>query len=381
MTQPLGLYVHIPWCVRKCPYCDFNSHEAQHFPEREYVQRLIQDLEDDLQRAEGRKISSMFFGGGTPSLFSATSIATVITSARELYGLVPDAEITLEANPGTADAANFLGYRKAGVNRLSIGVQSFSDQSLSELGRIHSAGEAHAAIQMARKCGFSNINVDLMHGLPGQTVTAGLNDLQRAIAYNAEHISWYQLTIEPNTHFYSKPPQLPAESNLEEIQLRGHELLVSAGYQHYEVSAYGHADHRGHHNLNYWRFGDYLGIGAGAHGKTTHQTLGTQERYWRRRQPAEYLDQGKDTVAGSRHLSEDELMEEYLMNALRQRDGFSLKQFERATGLQASSLQRRLAELVDQGLLCEENNHIACTAVGWQFLDSVLTALLTEENQ
>lgn len=379
MPAPLGLYVHIPWCVRKCPYCDFNSHETTSIPEEAYVERLLQDLHGEYERVGDRPLTSIFFGGGTPSLFSPRSIGVLIEDAASRYGLSQDIEITLEANPGTADATNFAGYREAGVNRLSIGVQSFSDENLSALGRIHSGEQARLAIGMARDSGFDNLNLDLMHGLPGQETADAMDDLELAIALGAEHISWYQLTIEPNTGFYSKPPTLPCESALEDIEEYGHDRLLSAGYYQYEVSAYGHGTHRGQHNLNYWRFGDYLGIGAGAHGKITHSTDGRQERYWRRRQPDQYLDLNKPSQAGSRWLQASELIEEFLMNALRLRQGFTLTSFHAATGLDKSLLEPRLRGAFDRGLLVWKADQVACTDLGWRFLDSVLREVIAEE--
>ena len=265
---PLSLYVHIPWCVRKCPYCDFNSHAAgPEIPEQAYIQRLISDLEQDLPLAQGRKLTSIFFGGGTPSLFSAEGIGRIITAAEERVGFEEEIEITLEANPGTVEQAKFSGFRSAGINRLSIGIQSFNDSHLSKLGRIHSGEQALAAVGTARRAGFENFNLDLMHGLSGQTLDEARRDIQLATDQGANHISWYQLTIEPNTEFYSRPPRLPEEEVLADIQQMGMELLQDRGYSQYEVSAYARNGESSRHNLNYWQFGDYLGIGAGAHGK------------------------------------------------------------------------------------------------------------------
>lgn len=269
-TPPLSLYVHIPWCARKCPYCDFNSHAADRaVPERAYVDALLRDLEDELPGVGSRPIATLFIGGGTPSLFSAEAIARLLEGIRARVALAGDAEITLEANPGSADQDRFRGFRQAGVNRLSIGVQSFAPEKLRRLGRIHDREQALKAVAAARAAGFDNINLDLMFGLPEQTVTAALDDLATAIALGPKHLSFYQLTVEPNTRFYKDPPRLPDEDTVEAMQRACQALLARQGYRRYEVSAYAQTDFRCRHNLNYWQFGDYLGIGAGAHGKLT----------------------------------------------------------------------------------------------------------------
>ena len=267
---PLSLYVHIPWCVRKCPYCDFNSHAAgPEIPEQAYIQRLIADLQQDQPWAQGRKLTSIFFGGGTPSLFSAAGIGQIVSAAEKIIGFNEDIEITLEANPGTFEQEKFSGFRSAGINRLSIGIQSFNDAHLTKLGRIHSGNQALSAIDTARTAGFENFNLDLMHGLSGQSLAEASADIQQAIDLGAKHISWYQLTIEPNTEFYSRPPQLPEDDILADIQQMGMALLDEHGFGQYEVSAFAQPGQRSEHNINYWQFGDYLGIGAGAHGKIT----------------------------------------------------------------------------------------------------------------
>ena len=287
---PLSLYVHLPWCVRKCPYCDFNSHQSADEPPFEaYVDALLDDLVVDLPWAQGRECQTIFIGGGTPSLFPGAAIKRLLAGVRERLPLSADAEITLEANPGSAEAARFADYREAGVNRLSIGVQSFDDRSLAALGRIHDASAAVHAVSAARAAGFSNINLDLMHGLPGQDAAAAARDLATAIAQDVPHLSWYQLTIEPNTVFHSRPPALPVEDELAGIQQLGEEHLARAGFRQYEVSAYAKPGHACRHNLNYWRFGDYLGIGAGAHGKITLPDENRVVRSRRSRVPKDYL--------------------------------------------------------------------------------------------
>ncbi|HZQ72469.1 MAG TPA: radical SAM family heme chaperone HemW, partial [Burkholderiales bacterium] len=287
VLPPLALYVHIPWCVRKCPYCDFNSHErAGELPERDYVERLLRDLEGLLPSVWGRPLVSVFIGGGTPSLFSPEAIDRLLSGVRARLRVEPGAEITLEANPGAVEAARFAGFRDAGVNRVSIGVQSFDDRMLAALGRIHSAREARAAIDAAG-AHFDNVNLDLMYGLPGQTLAMARSDIEQAIACGTAHLSAYQLTLEPNTVFWSKPPALPAHDACADMQALVEEALAAAGFQHYETSAFARAGRRARHNLNYWEFGDYLGIGAGAHGKLSFPDRVT--RHAQIKQPAEYL--------------------------------------------------------------------------------------------
>ena len=377
---PLSLYVHIPWCVRKCPYCDFNSHAAgPEIPEQAYIQRLISDLEQDLPLAQGRKLTSIFFGGGTPSLFSAEGIGRIITAAEERVGFEEEIEITLEANPGTVEQAKFSGFRSAGINRLSIGIQSFNDSHLSKLGRIHSGEQALAAVGTARRAGFENFNLDLMHGLSGQTLDEARRDIQLATDQGANHISWYQLTIEPNTEFYSRPPRLPEEEVLADIQQMGMELLQDRGYSQYEVSAYARNGESSRHNLNYWQFGDYLGIGAGAHGKISQK----QEQQLRiirsqkTRQPDNYLSRDLATLAQQKPIAEEELAMEFMMNGLRLREGVPASYFSARTGLPFSAIEQQVKKLQAQGLLdgsqLEENlNYLRATPLGYQFLNSLL---------
>lgn len=372
---PLALYVHIPWCVRKCPYCDFNSHQATgELPEAEYVRALLADLDCERDRADGRQFSSVFFGGGTPSLFSAHAIGAVLEAAERRIGFTPDAEITLEANPGAVDADNFRGYRAAGVNRLSIGVQSFSDPHLRALGRIHSGGEAVRAFELARAAGFENINLDLMHCLPGQTPAQAVADLQQAIALAPEHLSWYQLTIEPNTLFYRKPPQLPDESVLDAINTAGATLLERAGYRQYEVSAYARDGRHSRHNVNYWEFGDYIGIGAGAHGKLTDTEAGCIRRRRKARHPRDYLTRDDDRCAERMTLDAADLPLEFFLNALRLNAGVPVHYFGERTGQPLAVIAEPWGDLVRQGLAAPLTDRLATTPTGHRFLDTVLAA-------
>lgn len=372
---PLALYVHVPWCVRKCPYCDFNSHQAAGvLPEAEYVRALIADLDCERERAQGRRFGSVFIGGGTPSLFSAPAIAAVLEAAERRIGFTPDAEITLEANPGTADADNFRGYRAAGVNRLSIGVQSFSDTHLTALGRIHSGGEAVRAFELARAAGFENINLDLMHCLPGQTPAQAVADLEQAIALAPEHLSWYQLTIEPNTLFYRKPPRLPDEAVLDAINTAGATLLDRAGYRQYEVSAHARDGRHSRHNTNYWEFGDYIGIGAGAHGKLTDPDAGCIRRRRKVRHPRDYLARDDDRCAEQVTLDAAELPLEFFLNALRLNAGVPVHYFAERTGQPLTVIAGPWNDLVRQGLAAPLTDRLATTPTGHRFLDTVLAA-------
>lgn len=369
---PLGLYVHLPWCERKCPYCDFNSHEAREIPESRYVDTLLRDLRGDLSMLQGRSLQTLFIGGGTPSLFSAGAIDRLLRGIASSLHLSASLEATMEANPGSAEADKFRGFREAGINRLSLGVQSFDDGQLQALGRIHNSDQAHAAINMARSAGFDSFNIDLMHGLPGQTVAGALADLHTALAHKPAHLSWYQLTIEPNTVFHKHPPQLPLEDALADIQLQGEQLLAGAGYRQYEVSAYSQPGFNCRHNRNYWSFGDYLGIGAGAHGKISFPD-GRILRYTKRRQPQEYLAAGAGNfTASSRALELDEITGEFMLNALRLNEGFSLDQFSAHTGLDADALQPRLASLCERKLLRQRSDRVTATALGRRFLDSIV---------
>ncbi len=365
--------MHIPWCVRKCPYCDFNSHAASNeIPEQAYIKALIADLQQDQKWAQGRKLTSIFFGGGTPSLFSAAGIGQILNAAERLIGFERDIEITLEANPGTAEQEKFSGFRSAGVNRLSIGIQSFNHQHLLQLGRIHDGAQALSAIETARRAGFDNFNLDLMHGLSGQTVDQARSDLQQAIDSSATHISWYQLTIEPNTEFYSRPPQLPEEDALVDIQQAGMALLDEHSYRQYEVSAFAQQGQRSQHNMNYWQFGDYLGVGAGAHGKITMPAENCILRTSKTRQPDNYLARDPLTLAQQNPIAVNELAVEFMMNGLRLCDGLSADYFTPRTGLPASSIAKQVAKLQSQGLLEVGDRRYQATPLGYQFLNSLL---------
>ena len=365
--------MHIPWCVRKCPYCDFNSHAASNeIPEQAYIKALIADLQQDQKWAQGRKLTSIFFGGGTPSLFSAAGIGQILNAAERLIGFERDIEITLEANPGTAEQEKFSGFRSAGVNRLSIGIQSFNHQHLLQLGRIHDGAQALSAIETARRAGFDNFNLDLMHGLSGQTVDQARSDLQQAIDSSATHISWYQLTIEPNTEFYSRPPQLPEEDALVDIQQAGMALLDEHSYRQYEVSAFAQQGQRSQHNMNYWQFGDYLGVGAGAHGKITMPAENCILRTSKTRQPDNYLARDPLTLAQQNPIVVNELAVEFMMNGLRLRDGLSADYFTPRTGLPASNIAKQVAKLQSQGLLEVGDRRYQATPLGYQFLNSLL---------
>jgi putative oxygen-independent coproporphyrinogen III oxidase len=374
---PLSLYVHVPWCVRKCPYCDFNSHQQNgEPPEAAYVDALIADIDADLPGVQGRALQSIFIGGGTPSLFSAGAYARLFEALQTRIALAPDIEITLEANPGTAERARFVDYRRAGINRLSIGIQSFDPLQLQQLGRIHDDDDAHRAIDFARTAGFDNINLDLMYGLQGQTPAAALKDLRTALEHAPTHVSWYQLTIEPNTEFFKRPPPLPEEDTLIDIQDAGLALLGTQGYERYEISAFAQPGRQARHNLNYWRFGDYLGIGAGAHGKLSWPQRDEILRTRKKRQPAHYLQRPGEALAEALPIAHEERGIEYLLNVLRLRDGFTPAQFEAATGLGFEPLAKRVSSLQRRALLQQDDGVIRPTAKGLQFLNTVLQEFL-----
>lgn len=375
---PLSLYVHIPWCVRKCPYCDFNSHEySGELPESQYVDALIDDLAADLDQLPNRSLQSIFIGGGTPSLFSAAALQNLLQRIAALIEFSPTIEITLEANPGTAEAKRFTAYREAGINRLSIGVQSFANQQLQKLGRIHDATQATAAIAMAKSAGFDNFNIDLMHGLSVQTRAEAMADLQQAIALEPAHLSWYQLTIEPNTVFYNRPPPLPADDELDSIQQSGLALLADAGFAQYEVSAFAQPGKKSLHNVNYWQFGDYIGIGAGAHGKLTDPSRDSIVRTRKSRQPAHYLQSSVQRQAPRQSLARDERALEFVLNALRLREGFSETLFSARTGLAFSSIAKQVEYLTTKGLMQSTDGVVTTTDRGYQMLNSVLEEFLT----
>jgi oxygen-independent coproporphyrinogen-3 oxidase len=387
---PLSLYVHIPWCARKCPYCDFNSHEARGaVPEERYVAALIADLERALPEVWGRRVHSVFFGGGTPSLFSAAAIDAVLAAVRARLALAPDAEITLEANPGTVEAGKFRDFRAAGINRLSLGVQSFDPRHLKSLGRIHDGGEARRAIEIALR-NFENVNLDLMYGLPGQSVDEAGADIEGALEFAPPHLSCYHLTIEPNTYFHRFPPTLPDDDTTAAMQDAIEAQLAAAGYDHYETSAYAKtvsrqpsvatSDARCRHNLNYWMFGDYLGIGAGAHGKLSFP--GRIARQARVRHPERYMAAaGAGNPIQEHHdVRSEDISFEFMMNALRLNAGFPAALFEERTGLPLAAVLRELEDAERRGLIERDHARIAPTALGRRFLNDLLQLFLAPEK-
>lgn len=375
---PLSLYIHVPWCIRKCPYCDFNSHKADAtLPEKEYVQALIADLDQDLSWVQGREIKSIFFGGGTPSLLSAKAYEKLFRELKKRLRFADDIEITLEANPGTFEAKKFSDYRKLGINRLSIGIQSFQPHHLQKLGRVHDRDQALKAIKKAKKAGFDNFNLDLMHGLPGQTLEQAMDDLKTALSFQPNHLSWYQLTIEPNTEFYKRPPVLPEDDTLWDIQEAGFRLLAEHGFEHYEISAFCQPGKASQHNLNYWQFGDYLGIGAGAHGKITLADANTILRTNKTRLPKDYLNPDKNFLAGKQTIDPEDIGLECLMNGLRLRQGIAVEQFEAYTGLTLSSVAEPLQKGQQLGLL-KIDKRITTTEKGQQYLNEVLALFLND---
>lgn len=383
LAPPLSLYVHIPWCVRKCPYCDFNSHAAPtRLPQAQYVRALLEDLEHDLPRAGGRELVSVFFGGGTPSLFEPDWVGELLRGVRERIACAPDLEVTLEANPGTLERGRFAAYRQAGVNRVSLGAQSFDEGHLRVLGRIHGRGDIERAAEELHAAGIENFNLDLMYGLPGQTPAQALADLEAALVLGPAHISHYQLTLEPGTVFYHRPPSLPTDDEVWDMQLACQERLARHGYQQYEVSAYARPGRRCRHNLNYWRFGDYLGIGAGAHGKLSDPRSSTVLRTARCRQPRTYLTRSAALrVVESRLVAPEELPFEYMLNALRLLDGFELEHFTAHTGLAADVLGGALAAACRRGLLAEKTPGTwAPTELGRRFLNDLQALFLPDAD-
>lgn len=374
---PLSLYIHIPWCVQKCPYCDFNSHALKgDVPHEEYVRHLLADLDADLHLTSGREVSTIFIGGGTPSLLSSEAMQMLLDGVRERLPLSPTAEITMEANPGTVEADRFSGYQRAGINRISIGVQSFSEKKLARLGRIHGPEEARRAAGLATDLNLRSFNLDLMHGLPDQSLEEALDDLRQAIALNPPHLSWYQLTIEPNTLFASRPPVLPDDDALWDIFEQGDQLLTAAGYQQYETSAYAKPGYRCEHNLNYWRFGDYLGIGCGAHGKLT-QTDGRIVRTTKTRHPrgfmaGKYLDRQHE-------VADSEKPFEFFMNRFRLLEAAPREEFALYTGLPESVIRPQLDQALTEGYLIETAETWQVTEKGKLFLNSLLELFLAEE--
>ena len=373
---PLSLYIHIPWCVQKCPYCDFNSHALKgEVPHDDYVQHLLSDLDNDAPWAQGREVKTIFIGGGTPSLLSGPAMQTLLDGVRARLTLAADAEITMEANPGTVEADRFGEYQRAGVNRISIGVQSFSEPKLTRLGRIHGPEEAKRAARLASGLGLRSFNLDLMHGLPDQSLEEALDDLRQAIALNPPHLSWYQLTIEPNTLFGSRPPVLPDDDALWDIFEQGHQLLSAAGYQQYETSAYAKPGYQCQHNLNYWRFGDYLGIGCGAHGKVTladGRILRTAKtRHPRGYMTGNYLDKQHDVEAQDKPF-------EFFMNRFRLLEPAPRDEFRRYTGLDESAIRPQIDEAIARNYLVETPESWQITEHGKLFLNSLLELFLAE---
>ena len=372
---PLALYIHIPWCVRKCPYCDFNSHAVRgEIPEAQYVKALLADLTREKNAAQGRSISSIFIGGGTPSLFSAKGIADILQGAEKIVPFASNIEITMEANPGTFESERFAGFKAAGVTRLSVGVQSFNDEHLVQLGRIHSGAEAIVAIEAAAKLGFAHLNIDLMHGLAKQSPAQALQDLSTGIALGSDHLSWYQLTIEPNTEFHARPPTLPDLDTLWDIQQEGQALIAAAGFVQYEISAYAKAGAQARHNINYWQFGDYFGVGAGAHGKLSFWNEDKSQleitRRWKKRSPKAYLS-SVDPLGGQNIVAADELPFEFMMNALRLTEGAPMEYYTQRTGLPISSVQQALQQAQAKGLI-KQGDRIAPTEHGALFLNDLL---------
>ncbi len=373
---PLALYVHIPWCVKKCPYCDFNSHQVRgNVPEESYVGALVSDLEQALPEVWGRRVGSVFFGGGTPSLFSAAAIDTLISAFRARLALTADCEITLEANPGTFEAEKFRGYHDAGVTRLSIGIQSFDPRHLEALGRIHDGREARRAIDIAREH-FDNINLDLMYALPGQTLDEAGADVDAAIDAGVAHLSFYHLTIEPNTHFYRHPPTLPDDDASAAMQDLIGAALARRGYVHYETSAWARPGRECRHNLNYWRFGDYLGIGAGAHSKLSFPDRITRSARWK--QPKEYLERVHEgrPVQESHEVGREDRVFEFMMNTLRLIEGFPVSLLAERTGLQIALAEKALHEAETRGLIARSHERIAPSALGQRFLNDLLQLFL-----
>jgi putative oxygen-independent coproporphyrinogen III oxidase len=380
ILPPLSLYIHIPWCVRKCPYCDFNSHEARgNIPEKAYVAALVRDLELALPQIWGRKVYTVFFGGGTPSLLSGEAVAEILRQVRMLLPLDLNAEITLEANPGTVEAGKFAAFGEAGVNRLSLGIQSFSDTHLQALGRIHTADEAKHAIAIAQQH-FDNVNLDLMYALPNQTLEEASRDVQTALSFKPQHLSCYHMTLEPNTLFAHQPPSLPDDDASSDMQHAIEEALATHGYLHYETSAFAQTGKQSRHNMNYWKFGDYLGIGAGAHSKLSfHDKVIRQMRH---KQPQAYMDAvtRSSPIQGEHALNRDDLAFEFMMNALRLTDGFDGTLFFERTSLPLSSIRRELEKAERSGLLFQSSRRIAPTELGRQFLNDLLQIFLRETS-
>ena len=380
---PLSLYIHFPWCVQKCPYCDFNSHELKNsLDEKKYINALINDLEQELPLFWGRSISSIFMGGGTPSLFSPESIDQLISALRARITFSHDIEITIESNPGTVEFEKFNEFSSAGINRLSIGIQSFSDDKLKDLGRIHGRKEAIRAAELAHDAGFSSFNLDLMYGLPNQSQQQAIDDIETAIALEPKHISHYQLTIEPNTFFHHQPPVTPDDDALWEMQLACQERLAKNDYAQYEISAYAKDSFQSQHNLNYWQFGDYLGIGAGAHGKLTNVPEQTISRSWKVKQPQDYLNNATSDkrISGQKILTRDDASFEFMMNVLRLNNGFETELFQRHVGLPISTVEKALKQAEEKGWISWDLKRIKPTDTGRQYLNNLLELFMPDSD-
>ncbi|MFK5915252.1 MAG: radical SAM family heme chaperone HemW [Woeseiaceae bacterium] len=372
---PLALYIHFPWCVQKCPYCDFNSHELKNkLEEKKYIDALINDLEQELPLFWGRSISSIFMGGGTPSLFSPESIDRLLSALRARLTFAPNIEITMEANPGTIELGKFNEFSHAGINRLSIGIQSFNDEKLKRLGRIHGRKEAIRAAEMAHDAGFNSFNLDLMYGLPNQSLSQAVDDIETAIALEPKHLSHYQLTIEPNTLFHHHPPTVPDDDHLWDMQLACQTSLAKNNYSQYEISAYAKNDAQCQHNLNYWQFGDYLGIGAGAHGKLTNAPEQKITRSWKVKQPQDYLSKASsiERIAGEKILTREDASFEFMMNALRLNNGFETEVFNNHVGLPISIIEKALHQAEEKGWITWGLKNIKPTDSGRQYLNNLL---------
>lgn len=377
---PLALYIHVPWCIKKCPYCDFNSHQVQgEIPEQLYLEFLLADLKKDLNWVQSRELVSIFIGGGTPSLISANGYEFLLNSIEKLIAFNDDIEITLEANPGTLEHGKFSGYKTAGINRLSIGAQSFSPTQLKQLGRIHSQNETHNAVAEAKRAGFNNFNLDLMFGLPDQSLEQALQDLQQAIYLGPAHLSWYQLTIEQNTLFYSKPPTLPVDDDIWAMQQAGVKLLEANGFHQYEISAYAkHASNESKHNLNYWTFGDYLAIGAGAHGKITLPSEDRIVRFQKTRLPKDYLNNEKPFLCASETISGEQRIFEFMLNQLRLKHWADTEDFEERTGYSLEEAEGKLGKAQSLGLLERKGKQFRPTKEGHLYLNNLLEVFLPE---
>ena len=376
---PLSLYVHIPWCEKKCPYCDFNSHVLKdELPERRYIEAVIKDLEQELPRIHGREVGSIFIGGGTPSLISPSIMARLLVELRARLNLISQVEISLETNPGSADSSKFKGFREAGINRLSIGVQSFHDDLLHAIGRIHDGKAARAAAATAIESGFDNFNLDIMYGLPGQSPKMAMNDVRTAISFQPAHLSYYQLTIEPNTFFYTHTPPLPDDEISWRMQNNAETALAEQGYNHYEISAYARHGYRCQHNLNYWQFGDYLGIGAGAHSKVTLRDKVL--RSWKVKHPADYMHKahGAERIGGCKLSSAEELRFEFMLNTLRLQEPVTVQRFQHYTGQSISSIKKKLQQAHQDKLLSFDGKCFRATKLGHRFLNDLLQRFLPE---